>query len=420
MVVPTEDLPDEGVQQCVDLLELALNRPVILEDASLRPIAYSKQPDDIDRARLNVILHRGATPEFLRVCQDMGISTARAPLWTPARPEWDMEPRLCVPVRTGRTLLGYLWVLTPEGSLSEQQVDAAAATASFVAKALDTKRKQRRSTERDNQMLLASLLDDQQQPANLLANLATNEDLPPDSRVAVLAFDPPHLPSDDDSDVVDRALEIKERLPGTQLPVRWMVYLGNKPAVLALTTAESHIQELTIARAAQTSLSAHFKVPIILGAGGGLVPLTEVQSAYERAVVAAWVARISAGDTRVLSWTDMGSWRLLARLTRNDTGPDVHALASDLHPGLIALLDADHPELVDTLDAYLTNGGDARSTAASLHLHRSTLYYRIDKISEITGANLKDGEARFELMLGLRIATLLRTQGAGLANFPAR
>jgi DNA-binding PucR family transcriptional regulator len=55
----------------------------------------------------------------------------------------------------------------------------------------------------------------------------------------------------------------------------------------------------------------------------------------------------------------------------------------------------------------LANGCDVRASAEALHLHRSTLYYRIERILEITGANLRDGETRFEVMLGLRSAALL-------------
>jgi DNA-binding PucR family transcriptional regulator len=42
-----------------------------------------------------------------------------------------------------------------------------------------------------------------------------------------------------------------------------------------------------------------------------------------------------------------------------------------------------------------------------LHLHRSTLYYRLEKITEALG-DLRDGEARFDLMLSIRLANLAR------------
>lgn len=61
-------------------------------------------------------------------------------------------------------------------------------------------------------------------------------------------------------------------------------------------------------------------------------------------------------------------------------------------------------DLVNTLDVYLTHGGDARRTAEALHLHRSTLYYRLEKITEATGGDLSDGDHRFALMLSIRLA----------------
>ncbi|MFE0420614.1 PucR family transcriptional regulator [Streptomyces tendae] len=399
------DPADDGVQDGVDLLEVALGRPVILEDTEFRPIAYSRQPDDIDGARLHVILHRGVEPEFLRMYQALGISSASGPVWTPAFPEWNAESRLCIPVRRGRTLLAYLWVLAPEGSLSEQQVAAAAGTASFIATALDAQRRQRRGAEQNNQMVLARILDSDYGQANLVAHLTTADNLPPDSRVVVAAFECTGGPPDD-QDVIDTALMIKERLPLIRLPVRWMVHLGSRPGVLAVLGPSAQVTENEVAHAVQKAVHSCFSTSVAVGTGGGPVSLEEIKEAYDRACVAAWVARVTTrGSDGTLSWSDIGSWRLLARLAGRSVGGS--DLTADLHPGLLRLLSQDRGELVATLDAYLTTGGDVRTTADLLHLHRSTLYYRVDRISEITGANLRDGEARFELTLGLRVAALL-------------
>jgi DNA-binding PucR family transcriptional regulator len=72
------------------------------------------------------------------------------------------------------------------------------------------------------------------------------------------------------------------------------------------------------------------------------------------------------------------------------------------------MIESGRDDLIHTLDAYLTHGGDARKTAESLHLHRSTLYYRLEKITEAIGGDLRDGEVRFELMLGIRLANMAR------------
>jgi DNA-binding PucR family transcriptional regulator len=83
-------------------------------------------------------------------------------------------------------------------------------------------------------------------------------------------------------------------------------------------------------------------------------------------------------------------------------------LAELVHPGIVGMIESGRDDLIHTLDAYLTHGGDARKTAESLHLHRSTLYYRLEKITEAIGGDLRDGEVRFELMLGIRLANMVR------------
>ena len=70
------------------------------------------------------------------------------------------------------------------------------------------------------------------------------------------------------------------------------------------------------------------------------------------------------------------------------------------------LSDPANAPLVDTLEAYLDLAGDAKATAEALTLHRATLYYRLNRIEEITGARLKTGDDRLALHLGLRLARL--------------
>ncbi|MFD0884960.1 PucR family transcriptional regulator, partial [Streptosporangium algeriense] len=89
----------------------------------------------------------------------------------------------------------------------------------------------------------------------------------------------------------------------------------------------------------------------------------------------------------VAGWPDLGVYRLLAEPGRISPGP--------LH---------EHPALAATLETYLDSGGDAQETARLLHLHRTSLYYRLTRIEEITGRSLKDGANRLELHLALKLA----------------
>ena len=129
-------------------------------------------------------------------------------------------------------------------------------------------------------------------------------------------------------------------------------------------------------------------------AGEVLAVMTDVSSEPS---VQAMVAQVLERFGRIASWDELGAYRTIARFP-----PD-----TALHPGLVTLLgDPANAPFVDTLEAYLDLAGDAKATAAALSLHRATLYYRLNRIEEITGARLKTGDDRLALHLGLRLARL--------------
>ena len=78
-----------------------------------------------------------------------------------------------------------------------------------------------------------------------------------------------------------------------------------------------------------------------------------------------------------------------------------------MHPGLARLLATPGSQvLLTTLERYLDQAGNAHATAARLRLHRTTLYYRLQRIEELAGTDLKDGDERLCLHLGLKLARL--------------
>ena len=109
-------------------------------------------------------------------------------------------------------------------------------------------------------------------------------------------------------------------------------------------------------------------------------------------------ARLPAlGD--VARWSELGVYRVLSMVDPLD----VRAV----HPGLPRLLDSDGAQvLVDTLETYLDLAGNAHATAERLQLHRTTLYYRLQRVEQLAGTDLKDGHERLCLHLALKLARL--------------
>jgi sugar diacid utilization regulator len=78
------------------------------------------------------------------------------------------------------------------------------------------------------------------------------------------------------------------------------------------------------------------------------------------------------------------------------------------------LLDYDdrkNSELVMTLSDYLECGGKYDESAAALHIHRSTLRYRLARIAELTGHDLRKVDTRFNLHAATRAWRFLNPDG---------
>jgi purine catabolism regulator len=63
-------------------------------------------------------------------------------------------------------------------------------------------------------------------------------------------------------------------------------------------------------------------------------------------------------------------------------------------------------QLLDTLEAYLVTGS-VKEAASSLHLHRHTVLYRLEKLRELLGGDLDSPPVRLRLQLAFDLRKLL-------------
>ncbi len=74
------------------------------------------------------------------------------------------------------------------------------------------------------------------------------------------------------------------------------------------------------------------------------------------------------------------------------------------------LLDEKQPEMINTLEAYLDEGGNGVSSAEALHIHRSTLNYRLTRIEQICEVKLQDPLVRVNLLVALKLLRLFEME----------
>lgn len=97
---------------------------------------------------------------------------------------------------------------------------------------------------------------------------------------------------------------------------------------------------------------------------------------------------------------------------------DLHEIC---HPGLRQLADSDDPadrELLQTLAVYLSDLKNPTGVAADLHIHRNTLFYRINKIESLLGCELNRGDVIFDLLLSFKLIRYLASVDAQRSPLP--
>ena len=142
--------------------------------------------------------------------------------------------------------------------------------------------------------------------------------------------------------------------------------------------------------------------PVALGYGATRSGATEVAAAAREAEQALTMGKRLFGPDSATAFADLGLYRLLYAL---QPLPEMRAFSGEV----LARLEAKDRAgvLKQTLAAYLATNGSPTDAADRLHLHRNTVLYRLDRIEDLLGVDLRDAEVRLTLHLALKIGEVL-------------
>ena len=71
-------------------------------------------------------------------------------------------------------------------------------------------------------------------------------------------------------------------------------------------------------------------------------------------------------------------------------------------PHVLRTLEAEPEDTKLLIETYLDNAASVAKTADQLHVHRTTIYYRLNRFQDLTGLDLEDGRTRLLVHLWLR------------------
>lgn len=396
----------DAIQVAVDRLAERLQRSVVVNDAGVHLLYASAHFGDEDPVRVRAVLQRQADSRAVGHVLAQGVSTWTSAGVIPPNPDLEMKARVCVPVRWRGELLGLLMVMDADGSVTTSELGDITRTAGELAPVLA----QQAREDADGALLERTVGDlvgrEPLLRRRALAELAAagvDGGFPVVAAVALGAQGASEDGVAHAETALRSALTMRTAAGGRLFAVTGasaLVLVGG-PAVRdersLRTAAEQLVRQVRDLSAGRFDCVAGI---------GSVVP--GLERAVESAGQARLACRAAAGvlGGPVATWGELGPYGLLLRLPPEDL--DDAALPAELR----RLQEADRDgTLTRTVRAYLDHAGNGPAAAAALHVHRTTLYYRLGRVTELTGLDLDDGRTRLTLHLGLTALDLVEAYG---------
>lgn len=383
-----------------------LERAVYLEDSAFRPLATSPQVGHIDDARIEALLARKPSDPHLQFFIDSGVIHARQPLRIPPSQKHQLSARVVIPVMSGSQVLARVWLIDWSPPISSAEINYVHEAVEPLLSLLDESRRERRRRSAHGASLVRGLQNaGRKRRESLLEQLCRNYGIQNlrDVRTCLIRL-PEATASSEHAETPAQRPQVEDMVATLMdfLDVHKAAGCVDDRGVQLLMAPQQmgrNIAELVTSVADQAALLHGIDIESI-GISGPLSSPHAVDTAFHQAAFSARIASCVASYNGTACWDDLGEHKLFSQVEWTRAG------VASLHENT-AVLVHDHPiQLASSLLAYLEREGDVEEAARAMNVHRTTLYYRLNRASNILGESAT-GANSFTIHAALKLAFLM-------------
>jgi purine catabolism regulator len=416
-------LDGQGLEAIVKTLGELVESSISLEDANFHLLASHVVPGVTDKHRQQTLAQHG-TP--LKVQQAAAIKAVlqevvrgRAPHKVPPFPELGLTaPRIITPVLAGRENLGYLSIIDHPQHLEELAMMAVEHAATVIALEMIKQREVAEAEDRVRGELVDDLLNgtfgDQANVQRRARHLRYDLSVP--HRLLVVDVD--HFRQFikerryEEGRVIAVKHELFQLVTGAvrrQHPRHLVTAHSDSVIVLVPQPADGTDPEgeALAARLREVVAESELGLTVSVAIGRLCTKPDDFKPAFIEAQRALDLMVRFGKREQIINYDRLGVYRLLAQV---EDRAGLEAFAGRMLAPLIDYDRARGTPLLKTLEVYLQRHGNLRQSSRDLHIHLNTLHYRLRRIGEVTGVDLKDADARLDLLLALRVRALAETR----------
>ena len=379
----------EALQAEVDAIANELKASVVVSSRDLQSWVASPQGPHIDDARKKSLIERKTPAESRSWVESFDLDDRRAPFIMHENAEVGLYARVCVPVRSGDAL-AFVWMIPHGDNVHE-----------LLKQVLDEPLERRllhaliaggwgnfHSQDATSSTLIEDLLS--AADGHPLRAVSDRLGISASGEIGALL-----LVAEPALDLLSKAGEVAAEL-GAASRVLWAP-VGEAVLVLCDGHAAGQLGRRAVELLQSMKCANH---------GVGMVSTRIAdgwaRSYFEDLQYAATVSSISLSHRQLARVGELGHWEHYRDL------PWTEATLARLSPQVHRLMQRDSGEWVETLESFLDTNGDVSECCKRLHIHRTTLHYRMGRIREIVGDRLDSGSGRADLLAGFSIAALAR------------
>ncbi|HEY0167996.1 MAG TPA: helix-turn-helix domain-containing protein [Jatrophihabitans sp.] len=396
-LAPASIRADDELAELAQTIATLTGGLVTIEDTSARVLAYSRSSDEVDELRRLSILGRSGPSQYLALLREWGVydrlASSEEVVEIAEHPEFGVRRRLAVGVFAGDRQLGVIWLQQGSGDFEPHAEQALLGAARITAAQLVSRGRRPVSSGTELADLLGAGLGEGP------AGGAVPPGLP--ARLGRVARQPCAVA------VVELGAQARDAATaGSQLEDLVAILTVHAAAYrraalveqfqgrvyLLLPALDSVTPATAMLRRAMTAVRRHLD-PAARAAIGPRVD-SALAAAHSRR--GAELALGVAGTDAVVGF-DTARPQLLITAVENCLAEQGHLL----DPRISALI-ADDPDGAWTLLNYLEAGSDVGQVATQMHLHPTTIRYRLRRATQAAGIDQSGGRDRFAMHVQLR------------------
>ena len=371
-----------GFQELAEMLAEMVGHSISIEDERFEAIA-NKNIAEVDSARRYTMLHGRTNPRLIDALEDdylPKIRESRRPVYLPVMPAVGLEmERLLAPIVVHNEIYGYMWIIADLHALS--QIDMMAVEIGAAVAALLMLHHTAEASRKDG--LIAQLID-----GEVILSHQTRRyglDLRRAWQMMLISAEGGRLPYAGGSyRVINQALH--------ERPAVAAQFAGQTVILIQAGQDADALAEKLLARLVDEKVKARIGISAVFKGAAN------VSAAYQQCSEILDIAQ-RIGGRAVQRFADLGYIHTLLHAGREGMEQNPYV------PVLRRLL-GEKANLFHTLETYLDVGGSSVQTAAALHIHRSTLNYRLARIGEICQVDLSSPGVRVNLQVALKLIRL--------------